>query len=121
MLQDIGQDGWQPPSSPCIKLTVDAAIREDYSTIAIIARDSNGSVLSIITQKFSEINPLVAEIKAILVALNHAIINNWTSIVVESDCMNAIKSFKGNDDDCHWEIKDMTSQEKLLLSHFEFF
>ncbi|PON87509.1 hypothetical protein TorRG33x02_166870 [Trema orientale] len=100
-LQDTGYDGGQPPPSPCIKLNVDVTVREDYSTVAIIARDSNGSVLSIITQKCSKINSLVAEVKAILVALNHAIINNWTSIVVENDCKNAIKGFEGNDEDCH--------------------
>ncbi|PON45217.1 hypothetical protein PanWU01x14_260470 [Parasponia andersonii] len=67
----------------------------------MITRDSNGSVLIIITEKYSEINSLVVEVKAILMALNHVIINNWTSVVVKSDCKNATKGFEGNDEDYH--------------------
>ncbi|PON68145.1 Serine/threonine-specific protein phosphatase/bis(5-nucleosyl)-tetraphosphatase [Parasponia andersonii] len=64
---------------------------------------------NLITKRSSEINPLVAKARVILLAINHTIVNNWKSVVVESDCKNAIAGFEGEHADCHWEIKGLFS------------
>ena len=76
-----------------MKLNVDAAIASNFSTLAVIARDSNENILKAWAKRSSHSDPLQAETYAILWALKLAAEESFLRILVEGDakiCLDAI-------------------------------
>ena len=72
---------------------MDAAIVSNFSTLAVIAHDSNGNILKAWTKRSSHSDPLQAEAGATLWALKLADEESFLRILVEGDakiCFDAI-------------------------------
>ncbi|PON48859.1 Allosteric substrate binding domain containing protein [Parasponia andersonii] len=87
---------WLQPPPPWVKINMDAAVRVEASIAAAVARNEQGSVLGRKTKEFPYPNPLVAEALALLHGLEFAVANEWKFVVLESDCMEELRSW--NDD-----------------------
>ena len=60
------QHSWIPPTLGWIKINTDAAISNNVSTLAAIARNTKGEVLQVWTKLHISCSPLQAEASAIL-------------------------------------------------------
>ena len=96
--------GWKNPSAGTIKLNTDAAVRTSFSTMAVVARDAHGSLCSTWTHTVNEDDPIAAEASAILWALQIAKMENFTSIIVESDSKLCIDAITLHPEDPYWVI-----------------
>ncbi|PON54002.1 Ribonuclease H-like domain containing protein [Trema orientale] len=81
-----------------------------------IARDSNGITVAAIAEKWACNHPLVAESKAILLALSFAQTKGWESVIVESDCKEVVESISGEEDDMPWMCADTIVPTRQLLA-----
>ena len=63
---------WSPPPPGYIKLSTDAALSSTRTALAIIARDSNGSIGNIWTKLLSQRSPLQVKAEALLWAVHIA-------------------------------------------------
>nr|POF24536.1 hypothetical protein CFP56_76346 [Quercus suber] len=72
---------------------MDAAIDQNTSALAVVARNEQGAVLMAWSKTIPKRSPIAAEAEAILWALHLAKGENWRKIIVESDskiCIDAI-------------------------------
>ena len=76
---------WSPPPPEFIKLNVDAAIAQNTSALAVVAKNEQGAVLKGWSKIMPKRSPIAAEAEAILWALHLAKGENWRKIIVESD------------------------------------
>uniref|UniRef100_A0A2N9EYL8 Reverse transcriptase domain-containing protein n=1 Tax=Fagus sylvatica TaxID=28930 RepID=A0A2N9EYL8_FAGSY len=86
---------WCCPPPNVVKLNVDAAIASDFSTLAVIARDSNGNILKAWAKRSSHSDPLQAETCAILWALKLAAEESFLHILVEGDSKISFDAIQG--------------------------
>lgn len=100
---------WSLPLPKFIKLNMDAAIDQNTSALAVVARNEQGAVLMAWSKTIPKRSPIAAEAKAILWALHLAKGENWRKIIVESDskiCIDAILDHTA----CHqWAISSLVS------------
>ena len=68
-----------------IKLNVDAAVSTDQTSIAVIARDSWGTVVKALRKELMLYEPVQAKAFAILWALELAVTKKFQKIIVEGD------------------------------------
>ncbi|GJV61306.1 hypothetical protein Tco_1467406, partial [Tanacetum coccineum] len=78
--------GWIPPHSPLVKINCDAAFKDSTAAIAIVGRDSSGSILHVYGTPCYAFSPLHAEIFAIHSACHLALCRGLGSI-------NGIRAF----------------------------
>ncbi|KAK8952445.1 hypothetical protein KSP39_PZI004212 [Platanthera zijinensis] len=84
---------WKPPAQGFIKINFDGAVRSGPPMVGagVIARDSSGGCLDWRSAVQCHMdNPLVAEALAARLAIEMAVTNGWTSVVVEGDCATVI-------------------------------
>ena len=109
---------WSPPPLGFVKLNVVAAIAQNSSALAVVARNEQGAVLKAWSKFMPNRTPIAAEAKAILWALHLARGENWRMIIVESDakiCINSILDHIG----CpQWAISSLVSDIWLLEKSF---
>ena len=109
---------WSPPPLGFVKLNVVAAIAQNSSALAVVARNEQGAVLKAWSKFMPKRTPIAAEAKAILWALHLARGENWRMIIVESDakiCINSILDHIG----CpQWAISSLVSDIWLLEKSF---
>ncbi|KAK8956842.1 hypothetical protein KSP39_PZI001252 [Platanthera zijinensis] len=88
-----GGHGWRPPAHGSIKINFDGAVRSGPPMVGagVIARDSSGGCLDWRSEVWCHMdNPLVSEALAARLAIEMAVTNGWTSVVVEGDCATVI-------------------------------
>ncbi|XP_074355880.1 uncharacterized protein LOC141695540 [Apium graveolens] len=92
-----GEVSWVKPQESEIKVSVDAALFEEFNTsgIGLVARDSEGEMImaKIICIK-ETLDPEMAEVIAIKEALSWTEKSPWQHITVESDCLLAVQSIR---------------------------
>ena len=110
--------GWKNPSVGTIKLNTDVAVRTSFSTVAMVARDAHGSLCSAWTHTVNEDDPIAAEASAISWALQIAKMENFTSIIVESDSKLCIDAITLHLEDPYWVIAAFVSDIISLSSDF---
>ena len=97
---------WISPSEDCVKLNVDAALCSvaKEATLGVVARNSRAEIqFSAVTKDRDIESPLHAEMKAILFGLQVTRELEYSSIIVESDCMIAVQEIaKKQDSLCEW-------------------
>jgi ribonuclease HI len=99
---------WCCPPPNVVKLNVDAAIASDFSTLAVIARDSNGNILKAWAKRSSHSDPLQAETCAILWALKLAAEESFLHILVEGDSKISFDAIQG-ESTVPWSISSIVS------------
>ncbi|GKC49952.1 reverse transcriptase [Tanacetum coccineum] len=101
--QTVSSSGWIPPPSPLVKINCDAAFKDSTSAIAIVGRDSSGSILHVYGTPCHAFSPLHAGIFAIHSACHLASCRGWFHAIVESDSQVAI-SLSSTDTVPPWSI-----------------
>nr|XP_023873275.1 uncharacterized protein LOC111985849 [Quercus suber]POE84816.1 hypothetical protein CFP56_75830 [Quercus suber] len=86
--KELSSKNWSPPPSDCIKLNVDAATKSSSSTVAVVARNHLGKVLSIWAKKHHSSSPVIAEAESLYWAMNLAVKEGWKSVIFEGDAKN---------------------------------
>jgi ribonuclease HI len=109
---------WEKPPSGTIKLNTDAAIRGNYATLAVVARDNHGKILLAATKKVHIRDSMVAEALALLWDLNLVVYYQFQHCIIEGDAKTCIDACKGRLDDCPWSISAICHDIKSLLRSF---
>ena len=115
---------WSPPPTNFVKLNVDAAIAQNSSAIAVVARNEQGAVLMARSKMLPKRSPITAEAEAILWALHLAKGENWRKIIVESDSKICIDAILDHSASHQWTISSLLSdiwQQKLSFVSCLFF
>ncbi|GJS30393.1 putative reverse transcriptase domain-containing protein [Tanacetum coccineum] len=73
-----------------MKINCDAAFKDSKAALAIVARDSTGSLIYVDGMPYSSMSPLHAEVLAVHYACQLAFRRGWFQTIVESDCQTAI-------------------------------
>ncbi|KAM6559544.1 hypothetical protein CsatA_028783 [Cannabis sativa] len=108
---DGNLEHWTPPNFPTIKVNVDGAIftNEKRFGIGLVARSSTGLVIQ--AKRISKVGilkPHVVEAIGIKEALSWIKANEWTNVVIESDCLRVIRDLQ--------RIKNMASPYGHIIS-----
>ena len=100
---------WSPPPLEFIKLNVAAAIAQNTSALAVVARNEQGVVLKAWSKIMPKRSPIAIEAEAILWALQLAKGENWRKIIVESDSKSYIDSILDHAACPQWAISSLVS------------
>ena len=112
---------WVPPPPGWIKVNVDAAWTSAKAALAVVARDSNGSLCSIWARNSSQHSPLQVEAEALLWAVSIAKREKWSHVLFEGDskiCFDALCSVS---DSLNWVIQPSISSILSLVQCFASF
>ena len=101
-----------------IKVNVDAAIAQNNSAIAVVARNDHGVVLKARSKLLPKRAPIAAESEAILWDLHLARRENWREIIVESDSKLCIDSILDHLGCPQWAISSVVSDIWLWANSF---
>lgn len=88
---------WQPPAMGCIKMNVSTVCDKSCNKvgIGITARDENKkSVQAWSVARDWTINPVVAEVEAVRIALLMAQQNGWHKVEIQVDIKALVESFQ---------------------------
>lgn len=108
---------WCRPPSRCIKLNTDAAMSSKGSVLGVVARNDIGELLRIHTFQYDIHVPEVAELEAVLKAMQLAISFGWTKVCVESDALTVINSLSNGDkSSLHWSANFLFKDILSLVS-----
>ena len=110
---------WSPPPSNWIKMDVDAAFREEKTTVAVVSRDSMGNTLKAWSDQFLSNNPLVGEARAAWSAMMLAASEGYENIILEGDAWNVIEPICNADVDPHWSIKSLYDDILYFVKYFK--
>ncbi|KAK9990719.1 hypothetical protein SO802_025704 [Lithocarpus litseifolius] len=82
---DSSTPNWSPPPPGTIKINVDAAISSSNAALAVVARNSQGSLLNIWARITPLRSPLQAEAEAMAWAVHLATRERWSHVIFEGD------------------------------------
>uniref|UniRef100_A0A2N9IF45 Reverse transcriptase zinc-binding domain-containing protein n=1 Tax=Fagus sylvatica TaxID=28930 RepID=A0A2N9IF45_FAGSY len=111
---------WEPPDDGIIKMNVDAAIGKDKATIAVVARNHQGSIIKVWAKLTSHLEPALAEATAINWALEIAKLENFEHICIESDAKFCVDALNAPIDVYPWKILAPISLSLDLADNFSF-
>uniref|UniRef100_A0A2N9GBJ0 RNase H type-1 domain-containing protein n=1 Tax=Fagus sylvatica TaxID=28930 RepID=A0A2N9GBJ0_FAGSY len=118
--QSIAKSGvfWNSPPISKIKLNVDAAMKNNEATIAVVARNADGYVLTSCPKKIKVDDPCIAEAAAIAWAVEIAKAENFMDIMVEGDTKVCIDAVAGATDKPPWRIQSFVDDIAILIVKF---
>uniref|UniRef100_A0A2N9HI48 Reverse transcriptase domain-containing protein n=1 Tax=Fagus sylvatica TaxID=28930 RepID=A0A2N9HI48_FAGSY len=119
-LASVQELHWCPPPNECMKLNVDAVVFNDAATIAIIARNESGLITKSWAKSFNSCDPLMAEAVAILWAIQVVKVENWSSIIIESDSKMCVDAILTDPHASLWKIAVLCDNVKTLVAEFSF-
>ena len=71
-------------------MSFDATIKEDKSSVVVVARDQRGNLLAAWTEQLDQIEPLLGEAKAAWLAIKMVADEGFKRIILERDALNVI-------------------------------
>ena len=95
---------WTTPPAEHINLNTDATVRANSSSIAVVARNSVGGFCIAWAKHLSVSDPEYAEAAAILWALQLALLENYSKVMVESNSKVCIDAIIGSPSEVNWKI-----------------
>lgn len=104
---------WLPPPPEFIKINVDVAVRLLFSVTAALARNADGTIIGMITEKWSFANDPAGEAHAILTAISLARTLLMSTVIIESDASQIINSPPP------WAASGAVQQAKTDLRYFQ--
>ena len=111
---------WRPPNPPSIKINFDAAMGVERVGLAAVCRDHKAKVLFIWSAVHDLIDPLLAEAKTALLAVNKAFEAGFQSIVLEGDSLLVIQAIQNLPSTQIWTIDSVIFDIQSLLAKFSF-
>lgn len=91
------------PPAGVLKLNVDVAMRTDKSFLAVVGRDNEGQLLLIQAFQSKITIPEVAELEVIGKAIQVALAQGWSKVIIESDALIVVKALHTKDKSLfHW-------------------
>uniref|UniRef100_A0A2N9HDI6 RNase H type-1 domain-containing protein n=1 Tax=Fagus sylvatica TaxID=28930 RepID=A0A2N9HDI6_FAGSY len=109
---------WTTPPAGHIKLNTDATMRANSSSIAVVARNSVGGFCITWAKHLSVSDPKCTEAAAILWALQLALLENYSKVVVESDSKVCIDAIIGSPSEVNWKIAAIIANVISLSLNF---
>uniref|UniRef100_A0A2N9HV68 Reverse transcriptase domain-containing protein n=1 Tax=Fagus sylvatica TaxID=28930 RepID=A0A2N9HV68_FAGSY len=107
-----------PPQPNVIKLNVDAAVNINGVTITVVARNSVGHILFGLAKRIQSNDPCYAEAAALSWALEIAILESFTDIIVEGDAKVCIDAVFVTPDKAPWKIQTLMANVFILVVNF---
>ena len=98
---------WNLPQPNIIKLNVDAAVNINGVTITVVARNSVGHILFGLAKRIQSNDPCYAEAVALSWALEIAILESFTDIIVEGNVKVCINAISVTPDKAPWKIQTL--------------
>ena len=115
---EVAPSFWVPPPPGWIKVNVDAAWTSAKAALAVVARDSHGSLCSIWARTSSHRSPLLAEAEALLWAVSIAKREKWSHVLFEGDSKIYINALCSVSDSTNWVIQPSISSILSLVQCF---
>uniref|UniRef100_A0A2N9I849 RNase H type-1 domain-containing protein n=1 Tax=Fagus sylvatica TaxID=28930 RepID=A0A2N9I849_FAGSY len=110
---------WLAPSPNVVKLNVDAATSANAAYLAVVARDSSGSILNCWAKRSHLfLTPCITEASAIAWAIEIAKSENFQDIVVEIDTKVCIDAINGESARVPWKLFSLCINSKFLVLEF---
>jgi hypothetical protein len=107
---------WSKPPQGFFKINFDAAIREDFSTQAVVCRNSKGDIIKILSQVHPTCCPVYGEALAALLASHLAASLQLEQFIIEGDSAIVIQSLINPAISLDWHINHVISE---TLSNFQ--
>ncbi|PON90390.1 Ribonuclease H-like domain containing protein [Trema orientale] len=98
-------------------MNCDVAMCGSYGVVAVVARNSEATILGIWCKKFNIQSPTTGEAFAIRCALELARINRRTKIICEGDCLHVISALQMKKEP-HWSILPIIEDSLLIAKSF---
>ncbi|KAK4484398.1 hypothetical protein RD792_006977 [Penstemon davidsonii] len=104
---------WYPPKEGLLKVNTDASFKDGIAAVAVIVRNSRGTILFASATNQPCLSPFVAEVLSLHIA--STLLNKWKilDVCIENDCLQAI--FELNNP---WKIPDWFSRSDYLFFSF---
>ena len=109
---------WKPPPLGWIKCNFEAAVKLDKVVLAVVCRDSSGSIIATESQEECPGEPLWVESKAALLAASLARKEGFDKVVLEGDAQSVIKAILNSSTTPHWSINAIIEDIRLILNTF---
>ncbi|XP_075669687.1 uncharacterized protein LOC142639379 [Castanea sativa] len=98
---------WIPPPINYMKLNVDAAVLQAFTSLVVVSRNEFGEVLKVWAKIHDLCTPTQAEVVAILWALSLAAAENWCNIIVEGDSKTCFDALSKAEEPSNWSISSI--------------
>ncbi len=99
-------------------MNVDAALSPTKASIAVIARNSMGSIIKARAKEVPLLDPMVVKAMAIVWALELALSEKFAKVIVESDAKMCIEDLSYPTDTGYWKIRNFSIHTIDLISGF---
>lgn len=115
--KDKSANGWEAPEDGWIKINVDAAVTENATALAVVARNKKREVLKVWAKRHVGCSPMQAEAEAVYWAIQLAQKENWQHIIIEGDAKSCFDPLSAPGLQPDWSIAN-TISNILDLSNF---
>jgi ribonuclease HI len=109
---------WRPPTTGFIKINVDAAVSQSRTTLAAVARNDKGEVLGIWAKADCVEEHEVAEAKAVLWALQMAMEEDYSRVIVEGDAKGIMDPLQQPLNPVNWTISSILGDVHSIAAYF---
>ncbi|XP_061989802.1 uncharacterized protein LOC133708333 [Rosa rugosa] len=92
---------WAPPTLGRLKLNCDASVAANGEQVGvgIVCRDSEGNFVAALGERLvGRLSPCAAELFSVLRDLEWAMDQGWNGLVIETDCLEAVRMVNGSDE-----------------------
>ncbi|KAL5577065.1 hypothetical protein UlMin_018764 [Ulmus minor] len=110
---------WIPLPSGWIKINCDAALNDARSSIACVARNDKAEIVKWEARNIDMCSPLVAEARAVDLAIKMAAQASWKYICVVSNSKVVIEALQKRILDTPWSVASILDNCKLSLCNFD--
>ncbi|KAL5569589.1 hypothetical protein UlMin_026164 [Ulmus minor] len=110
---------WIPPPSGWIKINCDAALNDAGSSIACVARNDKADIVKWEARNIDLCSPLVAEARAVDLAIKMVAQASWKYICVVSDSKVVIEALQKRTSNTPWSVTSILDNCKLNLCNFD--
>ncbi|KAM2728910.1 hypothetical protein EV1_000356 [Malus domestica] len=119
--REDGAVRWCPPSSPFVKINVDASWSKSsrMGFAGVIARQDDGGFLAAVRSSISAPSFFVAESFAILRGCELGASMGFSSVIIESDSLQAISCLNGSLENGSWEAFPILARAARVGSAFQ--
>ncbi|PON60923.1 hypothetical protein TorRG33x02_283420 [Trema orientale] len=106
--------GWTPPPKEWTKLNFDISHSPSTVVVAVVVRDNEGTIMTIVSSLLPPVSLLLAKSLATSLAIDVAFSVNLKFILFERDSKVPLENIQAQQDTCPWEISKMYSNFEIV-------